>query len=265
MKYSRNKIFHVDKIVTKTRKFKAIMLDVDGTLIPFEREGVPSGGVIEAVSKASKVAHVGIATSRPYYILKHIADALKLTGPSIINGGAQIMDMENRKILWEQIVEHEDVLKSCRILKEFNLSPLVLQDDFDVEYEENMVLTDPLQVWAHGIDPKIVDQIVDKLSDISTIAVVKPMSWEEGKVDIIVCHAKATKQHGIFEVAKILNIETSDIIGVGDNYNDFPLLLACGLKVAMGNAVEDLKAIADYVAPSVEEDGVVDIINRFIL
>ncbi len=57
----------------------------------------------------------------------------------------------------------------------------------------------------------------------------------------------------------------NEIIGVGDSYNDFPLLMACGLKVAMGNAAPELKEIADYIAPTVEEDGVVDVIKRFVL
>jgi len=69
----------------------------------------------------------------------------------------------------------------------------------------------------------------------------------------------------IFKVAKILGIDTHEIIGIGDGYNDFPLLMACGLKVAMGNAVEDLKAIADYIAPTVSQDGVADVINKFVL
>ena len=41
--------------------------------------------------------------------------------------------------------------------------------------------------------------------------------------------------------------------------------MACGLKVAMGNAVEDLKAIADYIALPVEKDGVAEVINKFVL
>jgi hydroxymethylpyrimidine pyrophosphatase-like HAD family hydrolase len=41
--------------------------------------------------------------------------------------------------------------------------------------------------------------------------------------------------------------------------------MASGLKVAMGNAIKDLKAIADYIAPSVEEDGVADVIEKFVL
>lgn len=77
--------------------------------------------------------------------------------------------------------------------------------------------------------------------------------------------AQAIKQHGILEVAEMLGISTHEIIGVGDGYNDFPLLMACGLKVAMGNAVSDLKEIADYIAPTVEEDGVADVIEEFVL
>jgi len=41
--------------------------------------------------------------------------------------------------------------------------------------------------------------------------------------------------------------------------------MACGLKVAMGNATEDLKEIADYIAPTVDEDGVADVIEKFVL
>ena len=41
--------------------------------------------------------------------------------------------------------------------------------------------------------------------------------------------------------------------------------MACGLKVAMGNAIPELKEIADYVAPSVDDDGVADVIEKFIL
>lgn len=62
-----------------------------------------------------------------------------------------------------------------------------------------------------------------------------------------------------------MGISTSEIIGIGDHYNDFPLLMACGFKVAMGNAVPELKAIADYIAPSVENNGLADVLEKFVL
>ena len=55
------------------------------------------------------------------------------------------------------------------------------------------------------------------------------------------------------------------MIGVGDARNDAPLLNVCGLKVAMGNADDKLKKIAHYIAPSVDEDGVAHVVERFIL
>jgi hydroxymethylpyrimidine pyrophosphatase-like HAD family hydrolase len=82
-------------------------------------------------------------------------------------------------------------------------------------------------------------------------------------LDIVSEHA--SKLHGVVDVAKLMHLSTHEIIGVGDGYNDFPLLMACGLKIAMGNAVPELKAIADFVAPTVDEDGVATVIEKFIL
>ena len=50
----------------------------------------------------------------------------------------------------------------------------------------------------------------------------------------------------------------------GDGFNDLPMIEYAGLGVAMANAPDDLKKLADYIAPSCDEDGLVDVINRFI-
>lgn len=64
-------------------------------------------------------------------------------------------------------------------------------------------------------------------------------------------------------MARILGTQTTEIVGVGDSYNGIPLLQGCGLKIAMGNAVEELKVEADYIAPSVDNDGLVDVIEKY--
>jgi len=78
-------------------------------------------------------------------------------------------------------------------------------------------------------------------------------------------HRDATKQHATQELARLLGINTSEIIGVGDGENDIPLLRECGLKIAMGNAVEELKKMADYTASPLEKDGVAEVVEKFIL
>jgi hydroxymethylpyrimidine pyrophosphatase-like HAD family hydrolase len=55
------------------------------------------------------------------------------------------------------------------------------------------------------------------------------------------------------------------LLGVGDAGNDIHMLEYAGLSVAMGNAFDDIKAIADYVTHSNEEDGVAHVIEKFIL
>ena len=226
---------------------------------------MPSKKVTDAIAKASKLIHIGVATSRPYFALSHIVDHLKLSGPSIIVGGAQIIDTTSEKILFEQPLLKKDVLKAVKDLKSLRVQIAVYDNGKDLIFSKDYKPDNPLQLWIHKLTPKQADTEIALLSHIPTISIFKIPSWTKGRIDIVINHASATKQHAILEVAKILNIETHEIIGIGDGYNDFPLLMACGLKVAMGNAVDDLKEIADYVAPSVEEDGVADVIEKFVL
>lgn len=248
-------------------KFKALIIDCDGTLIVSKRDGLPSPKVTSAVNKASQLLHVGLATHRSLFQLDSIFKHLKLTGPSVICGGAQIIDTQTCNVLWEKQIEKKDFFKIMQIIGDLK-SQVIIQEgkgEDDKRYSEGYIPEKLVEMGVFRLSESVADELADKLSQISTIAVCKAFSWDYSTSGIVINHAQATKQHGIFEVAKILNVSTHEIIGIGDGYNDFPLLMACGLKVAMGNAVDDLKAIADYVAPSVEDDGVVDVINKFVL
>lgn len=180
-------------------------------------------------------------------------------------GGEQIIDTSSKKILFEEPLLKEDIFNVVNIMRASSVSITVHDNGKDNIFTKNYKPDNPLQLGLHGLEPKKADFYINKLSHIPTVDVYRIPSWEKGKIDIGINHASATKQHAIVHIAKLLNIETHEIIGVGDGYNDFPLLMACGLKIAMGNAVPDLKAIADYIAPSVEDDGVADVIEKFVL
>ncbi|MDP3987767.1 MAG: HAD-IIB family hydrolase [Candidatus Levybacteria bacterium] len=247
------------------KKYKALLLDVDGTLIPNKRDGMPSEKVTRAIKEASKLIYVGLATSRPYSMLSHIYNHLDLSGPSIINSGSQIIDIKSRKIYIEHLLPEKEVFQICKILLKFK-KPIIINDgEEDVEFSKTYKPHQPLNIFMFSLDEKIADEIIEIVSNIPTITIFKIPDWSGGeRVGIAVSHLHGTKQHGVLEVAKLLNINTHEIIGVGDGQNDFPLLMACGLKVAMGNAMSDLKEIADYIAPKVENDGVADVIEKFI-
>lgn len=250
------------------QQYKALMLDLDGTTIPNKSDGMPSQRVIDAIKLASKKIHIGAVTGRPYNTAQKIITTLSLTGPTIAGAGSEIRDAETHSVLWEKPIHPQDKGFIFRVLEESNV-PFLLQlktrNIISTEHNLYTLQEDILAISAHDLEKEVAEQVAEKLKVNPRIAIHKIVGWKQNTIWVQVSHAEATKQHGIWEVAKLLNIETHEIIGVGDGYNDFPLLMACGLKVAMGNAVPELKEIADYIAPSVDEDGVVDVIERFVL
>lgn len=244
------------------------MLDIDGTTVPNGRTGKPSPAVINAVTKANSLVHISLATARRYAHTRQIAHALDLKGPSVVSGGAEIRDMSTGQILWSKFIP---TAIANEIIEKMNNNFEIWIDDNDyylenIVYDKNNSPINPMQISIVDVPVDQSDLFVKQLRKYNELAVHKTVSWTNPEVVwLSITHNEASKQHGIFEVAKLLGIETHEIIGVGDGYNDFPLLMACGLRVAMGNAVPELKAIADYIAPTVEDDGVADVIEKYLL
>lgn len=247
--------------------FKALLTDVDGTLIVSKPDGLPSARVRKAITDAQSRIHIGVATSRPLFFMKHIFDSVEFSGPCVVSGGTQIYDATTKKVVWNKPLELEDVAKVISILeKEFDR--ILINEgtkNEDVLYHPGYIPAIPLGIYVECETEENADRLIEIVSDISTVSVHKVGTHAGGKIGIDVTHVQATKQHGVLEVAQLLNIDPKEIIGVGDGYNDFPLLMACGFRVAMGNAVDELKAIADYIAPTVDDDGLADVIEKFVL
>lgn len=82
----------------------------------------------------------------------------------------------------------------------------------------------------------------------------KTIRWHKQSVDML--NAEGSKARGITLAIARLGIAMEDVMAFGDGLNDIEMIETVGFGVAMGNAVPELKAVADYVCPSVEEDGV---------
>lgn len=246
-------------------QYKAVIFDVDGTLVPNNGTHVPSNNVINAVRQATKKVHVSIATSRPVFAIASFIKEFDLNGPLIVNGGAEIVNPKTRKTLWGKPMDPQAIKTMKEILDRYHINYWFT--DSEKDFEDFDYDNPPLvyKAYVRGIDQDILEKILQEAEPISSLSLHKVPSWHSDKFDIHIAPAEGTKQHGVLELAKILKIDTHEIIGVGDGQNDFPLLMACGLKIAMGNAVDELKAIADYIAPTADKDGVVDIIEKFIL
>lgn len=250
-------------------KYRAIISDIDGTLAPVALKSAPSPAIRDAIKKTQdKGFFFSIATGKPFSLVKDLIKDLRLTSPIIVDNGAAIYDPISNLPLVDFVIERntsrellefvvsnsKEYRVSCRNNNFHNITELPKDD----EVRKFIILDLPL---------KQTDDLLDQLqSRFNNLHIVKTSSdLGEQCNAIYISSGEATKQHAVMKLAELLKISTSEIIGIGDHYNDFPLLMACGFKVAMGNAVPELKAIADYVAPSVEEDGLAQVLNTFIL
>lgn len=254
-------------------QYKALMLDVDGTLIPYQYDAMPSKKVKEAITKAKEKVHVCLVTGRSYYSSKSILKELGLTeGYAVVDTGAFVIDISSNEIVYKQTMEKTDIQHVIHVLGKNNIT-------FYLKDEKNISQT------RDYFPPYRKDQDIENVSMFFTdedftleqthilmrelarphLNVFRTRHKDPEKYGLNITHVNATKLHGIEVIAEKLNLLREEIVGVGDGYNDFPLLMASGLKVAMGNAISDLKEIADYIAPTVVDDGVADVIEKFIL
>mgnify|MGYP003295977438 CR=1 FL=1 len=77
--------------------------------------------------------------------------------------------------------------------------------------------------------------------------------------------ATTSKAEALIQMGRLLGVEPEEMMAVGDSPNDMAMLSVCGLPVAVGNALDEVKAIARYIAPTNHEDGVADAVEKFVL
>ena len=74
------------------------------------------------------------------------------------------------------------------------------------------------------------------------------------------------KGSGLRKLAELLGVDMKDTIAIGDNYNDLTMIQAAGLGVGVGNTVEELKPLCDYVtAADYNHGAVAEVLRKFVL
>jgi 5-amino-6-(5-phospho-D-ribitylamino)uracil phosphatase len=248
-------------------KYKVLIMDADGTSVAADRDAEPTSRVIEAVQKAQARLHVALGTGRTFQSCQLIINALGLKGPSVLTGGAEIVDVSTGKVLHAQLLSVEALREVAEIALRFH------DDILTAGLEHGAAINSPNDIQhpaamlvVNGVDDEKVGNIIEEVEAVNGVVAHKANSWHgEHLADLHITHEQATKRHGVEHLIKLLGISQEEVIAIGDSHNDLPLLQAAGFKVAMGDAPKELQEAADYVAPPFRDDGVADVIERFIL
>lgn len=267
-----------DKFPQDKSRFKLLIADFDGTLAGIDHTVTPR--VEAAVKKwVDSGRYFSIATGRQYLMIEEECHRMGLSTPVIVRGGAEVIDAQTGKILYKEWMAKDDVEKIYNLLLENNINFLVEKDDtlysnfkFEIDFPKVFYKT------LTELEISDLPKIVLKSSEEDLEKVQKLMDGIENSFPMInvirnhsrygygwdITSVKATKLYGIVKVMGDLSLTRDQVVGVGDSYNDFPLLEAAGFKVAMGNAHQEVKDIADIIIPPYDQDGVAYLIDKLL-
>lgn len=238
--------------------YKLIITDLDNTAIDGRPDAHPSPAVVQAVRMAEKAGvRIAAATGRPFHAAITPINEMGLTAPCVFYGGSQIIDPQDDKVLWSCDVS-EDVMELIKKeVSKYDCKLYAGQDHYQTSGKPKDF--DPAKktsiVYACELDPNDANQLEEILGGDDRIEVHPAGSWAAGKQDLQITDKQGTKEHGLNELISILGLQKEEVVAVGDAGNDRPLFQAAGLKIAVGNAVEELKSLADVTVAECNNDG----------
>ncbi len=278
------------------RPIKAIAIDIDGTLVAPEQEVTPR--VRRAVAEAQERGIlVMLATGRRYDSALPFAQALRLEGPIIVSGGAAVCHTPSGEMYYEDVLPAEGTAACTDLLCDYELQPLLRErhgaghrlflgpEHFDneataeyVRREVHGVVRLPHQhlrhtsdvLFAAGLSPD--EDLLQRLAlEVARIPGVVPMVLPPGPPSVLgspvldIFSAGTCKARALRFVSERFGFDLAETMAIGDGINDVDLLAAVGLPVAVGNAIPEVKALAQEVVSGVDEDGVAEAIEKLVL
>ena len=219
--------------------------------------------------------------------IKAVADELDLWnagGYILAYNGGQIIDCRTGADLVKRTIPMEYVHDVCDVINHFRVYPLTYNET-GVICENDVDQYVRKEGYNNGIPVIKVDCLEEKVTKpvVKFMVVGDPIELQkayaylktlfEGKLNVFfsedyfleVTPPGIEKASALAELCLILETERERLIAIGDGLNDIPMLEYAGFAVAMGNAYDETKRVADYVSASNEEDGVAEAIAKFIL
>ena len=241
----------------------AAALDLDGTVIGPDENISPA--VHEAIVRLAERIHVFIATGRePADVLRY-ANELGLTTPQLCDGGANILDPVQGVSTWTAPLGPVNAEAVVTRLREMGSAFVATHASGTASTFDDVPDWDLIRVSALDLDEDTADALATEFRRNKNMYVIKAVLPYNGLWAVDFTLAGVDKASGIARVGQTLGVNPANMVAVGDSYNDLPMLEACGFSAAMGNAPPEVKDAAEFVAPSVAEDGLAVAISEYVL
>ena len=260
-------------------KYKLVVIDLDHTLL---REDKTISNVNkEAIAKCIEAGlYVLIATGRTHRAAKEYAEQMGIDWPMINCQGAIISDSQGQ-IAYHLPISNQVSREIIEVLKSFNID-IIFCHGSDVygtcntptqkEYmakvnrkhlpmPEDIGAIEVTKVGAAG-EPAHIHQAYEAIKEKYADEV---NTCKSARNFLEITNKEATKSAAVHQLGEHCGIQKEEIIAFGDSMNDVDLLQYAGFGVAVANAMDELKSVADVITDSNEDDGVAKAIYQYVL
>lgn len=265
-----------------------ICIDVDGTLYNGEKK-IPEENITVLQEAHRRGITIAIATGRMYHYGKLYGETLGIPTKTIASNGAFVKDEE--EVLLHEAMDEEDVTFTVRAIQSSGLyahfngwNTLIQQGDLGdgngyvsanarlPEGEKvTFLATEDLEktLLAEG---GILKAIVFSKGDHAALAKLKRVfqnhprlqTASSSKDNLEIFRKDVNKASGIEALAKKLGIDKAQIMAIGDEENDLPMIRYAGLGIAMGNATDAVKKAAHAITLTNDEAGVAYAVKKYV-
>jgi Cof subfamily protein (haloacid dehalogenase superfamily) len=256
----------------------ALFFDIDGTLVSFKTHEIPASAILALTQAKANGHQVFIATGRPPIIItnlgaiEHLIDGYVTTNGALCYIGDDIVSC--------QAIPTDDARRIVDDAKEKGYGLIVVG-------ERDIAVLDPIgnvdRIFRQELAVKNMELSipVDKVLQ-QRILQMTPFfdadyerelmarlphctsgRWHPEFTDIT--GALADKGQGVLTMAAHIGLDVSHTLAFGDGGNDLSMIRTAGIGIAMGNAIDVLKADADYITTSVDDDGIRNALKHFEL
>lgn len=249
---------------------KLIVTDLDGTVALHNASEVSARVRDTLVACEEQGVRVAPVTARSLALARDLLLVLGVEGLGVFDNGATVADIKSGTVVWKRWLSVELTRQLATLFlphasrinyEEIDHVPFADELEFIKTYEQQAPC-----VYAR-VPAERAAEITAQLQEIEDITFWSaPDKHTDGvQTEFLVAQATADKYHGVAALREVLRIDKEHTLAIGDGINDLPLFANAGLRVAMGNAVDELKALADHIVAPVERDGWADAMEHFVL
>jgi len=276
-----------DEKMTKNN-IKLLVIDIDGTLMM--RAGEISDDDRAALDAArKKYVTISLCTGRAIQAGRLVVENLGLDGYHMFFDGGLVSNPQTGEHIYMQTIPDNLVRRAIAFARQNNII-LDLWSATDYFAEGENWVTDIRRDYFK-VFPKFIDfnNLPDNQEIIKATLVVRSPEEKTGakrfrdqfngrltlsstvtpafpEIDFInVLAPGVSKKAALEALLRHINITLEQVMAIGDGRNDMPLISSAGVGVAMGNAPDEVKAVADYVTLDADHSGVAEAIKKFLL